>query len=83
MRMSAAGRPAPARCRVAKRKSGAGIALHVDGGVEDAGPLVGVEGGVVVVADPAHCAEVVAHLRELWVRRARKCVDVHLSGTEA
>ena len=39
------------------------VQLHVDGAVEDAGPLVGVEGGVVVVADPHHRPQVVADLR--------------------
>ena len=34
--------------------------LHVDGAVEYAGPLVGVEGRVVIVADVAHRAQIVA-----------------------
>jgi hypothetical protein len=54
------GAGAAAAAAAAERVWGWG-GLHVDGGVEDAGPLVGVEGGVVVVADPAHRAQVVAH----------------------
>ena len=34
--------------------------LHVDGAVEYAGPLVGVEGRVVIVADIAHRTQIVA-----------------------
>ena len=51
----------PLSARAARQRSGLPVAaLHVDGAVQDAGPLVGVERGVVVVADVAHGAEVVA-----------------------
>jgi hypothetical protein len=37
------------------------VRLHIDSAVEDTGPLVGVEGRIVVVANPAHSAQVVSN----------------------
>jgi len=48
--------------------------LHVDGAMEYAGPLVGVEGRVVIVADIAHRTQIVA--AKIWKKKNGENISV-------
>ena len=55
--------------------------LHVDGAVEYAGPLVGVEGRVVIVADIAHRTQIVA--AKIWRGKMEKKSKIELHSSIA